>query len=239
MLLPLLLLHHQICCLVVVSHHPPYTFPVPHLSHMEPPPGPSKQNKPPKKHEPQLRFHCLAIHTNPCINPSIFDIQNVKPFRLQIPTFTELAVVSAMGAVCSMTYSTIAWVMSVINGQVANVQYTLKGQTVANSVFGAMSALSGIAFACVLLARPLTGLLLLAPFLYDSRLPIVPELCLVLLAYCLHPACTLSTRLAPTPLLTVCMHVHTCTTLFPPAGPLQGGAHDGSHACILVGLGCT
>lgn len=52
-----------------------------------------------------------------------------------------------MGAVCSLTYSTIAWVMSVVKGPVENVEYNLAGDSTATIVFGTFSAMSTMVFA--------------------------------------------------------------------------------------------
>ncbi|KIZ06857.1 hypothetical protein MNEG_1089 [Monoraphidium neglectum] len=66
----------------------------------------------------------------------------------QVPNFTKLGWVSAVGAFASLAYSTIAWVLPLVYGSAANVSYGPKpDRTTAQVVFGVFNALANIAFA--------------------------------------------------------------------------------------------
>ena len=67
---------------------------------------------------------------------------------LQAPNFNALTVVSLVAAIMSLSYSTIAFGMSLHSGKhMRNAPYNLNGYTTADGIFGAFNALGTVAFA--------------------------------------------------------------------------------------------
>eukprot|EP00243_Klebsormidium_subtile_P008750 TRINITY_DN4211_c0_g1_i1.p1 TRINITY_DN4211_c0_g1~~TRINITY_DN4211_c0_g1_i1.p1 ORF type:complete len:482 (+),score=113.59 TRINITY_DN4211_c0_g1_i1:374-1819(+) len=65
----------------------------------------------------------------------------------QLPNFNALSAISFMGAVMSLSYSTIAFATSLNVGKQPGVQYNLKGHTTADIVFNVFNALGTVCFA--------------------------------------------------------------------------------------------
>lgn len=62
-----------------------------------------------------------------------------------MPNFTKLGWVSAVGAVASLTYSTLAYVLSFKAGKQANTSYApVEHDNPATTVFGAFNAIANI-----------------------------------------------------------------------------------------------
>ncbi|KAK4801717.1 hypothetical protein SAY86_022204 [Trapa natans] len=72
-----------------------------------------------------------------------------------IPSFNDIAGISTLAAIMSLSYSTMAWVASVERGVQPEVSYMPKGTTPTGKAFGFMAALGDVAFAyaahCVVL----------------------------------------------------------------------------------------
>ncbi|OWM90580.1 hypothetical protein CDL15_Pgr014883 [Punica granatum] len=64
-----------------------------------------------------------------------------------VPSFNDIAGVSIIAAVMSLSYSTIAWVASTTKGVLPDVSYEPRGSTPTGKAFGFMAALGDVAFA--------------------------------------------------------------------------------------------
>ena len=80
---------------------------------------------------------------------------------LQVPNFTKLGWVSAVGAVASLTYSTLAYVLAFVAGKQPTASYApIPHESPATTVFGAFNAIANIGVCAALLLGLKRGALL-------------------------------------------------------------------------------
>ncbi|MED6120346.1 Lysine histidine transporter 2 [Stylosanthes scabra] len=77
----------------------------------------------------------------------IIIIASVNFVLVQLPNFNSISGISLAAAVMSITYSIIGWAASVKKGVIADVDYSIKSESMSDGVFHFFTALGDVAFA--------------------------------------------------------------------------------------------
>lgn len=96
-------------------------------------------------HLPLSHTHTHS-HTHSLSAPAHFDVHaRCLAYLLQVPNFTKLGWVSAVGAAASLTYSTLAYALAFVAGKQPTASYApITHDSPATAVFGAFNAIANI-----------------------------------------------------------------------------------------------